>query len=329
MRAYEHGDQRVEIAIAGGAVVVRRFTRGELIAEDTHEHASPLAAKWDADRRAGEQVAGGLSRVSDDVDLPQNQIDLVAAIAASPDDLDGYLVFADWLSERGDPWGQLIAIQHALALLPRFGSTPRRDELSRLEVTLRFEHAARLFGPLGETIVDTSTQTYAFSLIDTDWRCGFVRTARIADTERLGPALLAEIARLDVMQLLHRLEVAAPPHRPRRDRPWLDAASLAPLVVTLPVLRELVVEWTENTDALCVALAASPIAPRLEELRIDASAFTPAGIAALARAPFASLRVLRLTGLGPETATRDLAHLAGKHDIRLTDRPDYIEEDQW
>lgn len=37
--------------------------------------------------------------------------DLVAQIAAAPDDAGPYLVYADWLQQRGDPRGQLIVLQ--------------------------------------------------------------------------------------------------------------------------------------------------------------------------------------------------------------------------
>src|SRR5688500_18514450 len=38
---------------------------------------------------------------------------LEEAIAQDPDDEEAYLVYADWLAERGDPRGELIAVQHA------------------------------------------------------------------------------------------------------------------------------------------------------------------------------------------------------------------------
>ncbi|MBA3541481.1 MAG: TIGR02996 domain-containing protein [Deltaproteobacteria bacterium] len=61
--------------------------------------------------------------------------DLIAAVAEAPDDDAPRLVYADWLMERGDPRGELVALQCALAradaadeLLPwsTNASTPRR-----------------------------------------------------------------------------------------------------------------------------------------------------------------------------------------------------------
>ena len=44
--------------------------------------------------------------------------ELEAAILADPDSVDGYLVYGDWLSEQGDPRGELIAVQARLAESP-------------------------------------------------------------------------------------------------------------------------------------------------------------------------------------------------------------------
>src|SRR5688572_21891418 len=43
---------------------------------------------------------------------PRNA-ELYAAVLANPDDDAPRLVYADWLTERGDPWGELIAVQIA------------------------------------------------------------------------------------------------------------------------------------------------------------------------------------------------------------------------
>ena len=40
--------------------------------------------------------------------------ELEAVIAADPEAVGPYLVYADWLTEQGEPWGELIALQVAL-----------------------------------------------------------------------------------------------------------------------------------------------------------------------------------------------------------------------
>ncbi|MGN6104638.1 MAG: TIGR02996 domain-containing protein [Kofleriaceae bacterium] len=78
-----------------------------------------------------------------------NERELVAAIANAPDDDAPRSVYADWLMERGDPLGELIAVQCALA---RADATdePLADEPTALalEAALRERHAARLLVPL-------------------------------------------------------------------------------------------------------------------------------------------------------------------------------------
>ena len=40
------------------------------------------------------------------------------AARAHPDDVEAHLVYADWLQAQGDPYGELIVIQHPLATAP-------------------------------------------------------------------------------------------------------------------------------------------------------------------------------------------------------------------
>jgi len=57
--------------------------------------------------------------------------ELVAAFEAAPDDDAPLLVLADWLQERGHPWGELIAVQCGLA--HHTGTAPERARLLRRE----------------------------------------------------------------------------------------------------------------------------------------------------------------------------------------------------
>jgi uncharacterized protein (TIGR02996 family) len=184
-----------------------------------------LRAKWEANK------AGRASSIERDDELGEH--DLEAALRAHPDELDTYLVYADWLADRGDEWGQLITVQHALETLPRFGAGDRRDELSRRETLLRFQLSGRLWGPIGEQVYDTSTQRYYCDLIDAGWRWGFLHTARIARTDVLND-LLAGLAEAPVAIVLRRLSIhtvidtrraralAAALLRVREHAPWLE-----------------------------------------------------------------------------------------------------------
>jgi uncharacterized protein (TIGR02996 family) len=103
-----------------------------------------------------------------------NPSDLLRAIAAAPDDDAPRLVYADWLEQQGDPRGELIVVQCALAALeaeaaglgevyssptgwtgPREGSgghpvvRARRDALEAREKELLAAHRGRWMAELG------------------------------------------------------------------------------------------------------------------------------------------------------------------------------------
>ena len=57
---------------------------------------------------------------------------------ASPADATAKLVYADWLTERGDPRGEFIRVQCEIARLETTGEAPvRLRELRQLELRLR------------------------------------------------------------------------------------------------------------------------------------------------------------------------------------------------
>src|SRR5262245_56023697 len=60
------------------------------------------------------------------------------AILAQPDDDHLRLIYADWLEERGDPRGEFIRLQIALA--DENMDTPRRQEFLLREGELRTHH---------------------------------------------------------------------------------------------------------------------------------------------------------------------------------------------
>jgi uncharacterized protein (TIGR02996 family) len=140
---------------------------------------------------------------------------LEAAIASAPEEPAGYLVYADWLQERGEPRGELIVVQRALA------AAPRDPTLRAREAALFEAHGDRLLGLLALVAGDARV----------DWHCGFVRAIELggwlaaASPEDLS-ALLAHAS----LQFIHRLTgtvgedtVLAPlaEHAPRTLR-WLE-----------------------------------------------------------------------------------------------------------
>ncbi len=343
MSVFERGSERVEIDVVEHTIVIRHIRDGA-VETRSQEASSAPKAKWDADRMAAAFVAQGFERVGGNVVAP-SQDELIARLEANPADLDTYDVLADWLSERGDPWGLVVAVQTAIARLPRFTPTPRRDELARADALQLFQHAARLWGKLGDTIVDANTQTYAIDQLRPEWHCGFVRAIR-ADGD--GIEHLRVFAELDIARLLQTIAIesdawptgvlapltdatwpqlrtltihsrsAEPEYAWRRRRGLtapppqldfeLDSSAISPILdgKRAPQLIHLAISHSRNTDALCHALAASPIAPRLRSLALHFSELTDDGIKALVRAPLDALDELVITGFGPPDATARL-----------------------
>ncbi len=110
---------------------------------------------------------------------------LEAAIARAPEDPGGYLVYADWLQQRGEPRGELIVVQRALA------SAPRDPALRAREAALFADHGERLLGPLAP--LDAAR---------IGWYCGFVRSLELGIL--LAEAPLPELLGHPSLQFLHR-----------------------------------------------------------------------------------------------------------------------------
>jgi uncharacterized protein (TIGR02996 family) len=66
-------------------------------------------------------------RVGEEMD--ERRIALEASIAQDPDNVEAYLVYADYLQGIGDPWGELIAVMVELERAPTPLLEQRRDEI--------------------------------------------------------------------------------------------------------------------------------------------------------------------------------------------------------
>ncbi|MDQ3339027.1 MAG: TIGR02996 domain-containing protein [Myxococcota bacterium] len=85
------------------------------------------------------------------------------AIASNIDDDAAYLVYADWLQERGDPRGELIMLQHR-----------QHDDAAN---ALLIRHANHFYGALAARP----------DLIDATWHLGFLRSCRFSLDSDHGP----------------------------------------------------------------------------------------------------------------------------------------------
>lgn len=311
--------------------------------EDRQGYASAIRAKWEFDRRCHQTEAEGWSEVKGTEPYqPVAREDFESELLAQPEDIEIRLVYADWLTQAGDPWGELISVQNAIDNLPRRGAEGDRRRLRRHEMTLMFSHAARFWGRLGTTVADVATQTYISDRIRAVWRSGFLMEAMVTWTEEPLPMSFEDfihtLAGLDTAVLLtdlrlrntqwgdeliralgevswgqlQRLEVLLDTEAGRW-RPF-DGQALCPLLLgtAAPRLEKLVVYGTHNTDRICETLRASPLARSLKVLRLHSGRFTDAGLRALLDAPFDRLQELRLSGDGLVGAEPRLAPLASR-----------------
>jgi hypothetical protein len=210
-----------------------------------------------------------------------------------------------------------------------------------------FMAAHRLWGALGTTIVDDAAQRYASGVLDCEWKCGFIRSARgRASAEHL-ELVLREFAGLDIAGFVNSLylessgwsltfgdALAAHPWPALREleiytsdpdpMERLDARAVVPMLAPerTPALSKLTLNGTRSTDGLCLALATTPIGRQLEALTLLDGQFTDEGVAYLQGARFDKLRRLRISGTGPRTAANGLARLAASTEIRLRDGND-------
>src|SRR5437763_1481005 len=138
----------------------------------------------------------------------------LADIAEDPEDDTPRRIFADWLSDHGDPRGELLRVQCELARLP--ADVPPPLELLAREQALLMEHGADWQGgpPTGVGIwfergllqVTTSVHLLATPRMRTWWagRQGWVLGLRLYDCDSaalerfVAEGLLAELAQLDL-----------------------------------------------------------------------------------------------------------------------------------
>ena len=126
--------------------------------------------------------------------------ELEAQILANPDDPSAYLVYGDWLSEQGDPRGELIAVQVRL-------QTHEDAEQRARERELLAEHGPQWLGALAELGEDD---------IEVVWRNGFIHRVRLGPdvedyetSEQDFPELIRALCRLPAARLLDELVIGS------------------------------------------------------------------------------------------------------------------------
>ncbi len=173
MARYEMASKFWDGAVTGKQLTVRFGKLGATGQTQVKEFASELAAKTALNKLIAEKTGKGyrpgggeLARASTppapERDAPVHARDarLEAAIARTPDDPAGYLVYADWLEQQGDPRGELVALHHA-------GKRKQADKLLA-------RHAEHFFGEVAATPQRLVAHPHAPLGRPTTWRWGYL-----------------------------------------------------------------------------------------------------------------------------------------------------------
>jgi uncharacterized protein (TIGR02996 family) len=164
-----------EIALEGPALHLRHGAVGTAGKHEVETCASEAIARSEYQLRIGAQLAAGFRECSDRR-LDARTRDLEAAIAADPDDLAAYEVYADWIQTLGDPRGGLIVAQLA---------AERSAAARAIADAYLGRHADVFLGPLADLV------GYDGAPLEPTWRHGFIRAARF----RLHGAVWATVRR--------------------------------------------------------------------------------------------------------------------------------------
>jgi uncharacterized protein (TIGR02996 family) len=224
-----------------------------------------VPALADADARACAAVIAALPARSA---VPARiEAELLAAIYAAPDDDGPRLVYADYLQQRGDPRGELIALQLA--------ARPTREQRARASQLLA-EHGKHWLGPLA-AMVKLTGMKFARGFLDSCELKGTWEQVMVDDPGwstvralRLGNAGLTQLAALSTPLALEELRWEYREHG--SERPYgSDAAVAAFRALRLPRLRrvEIYNVWRERlTPELRARIETAPIVAQLAELTI-------------------------------------------------------------
>ena len=275
-----------------------------------HDAANgPLALAW-AGRRRDDRVSFELVRAER---VGASRDELLARVLAAPDDEGARLVYADILSEQGDPRGEFIHVQCALAR-----GNEARDELEARQRQLLHEHGAQWLSVLGPevgqvqfergfaqtvTLLDAQGLPQLSAFLETEpVRALVVASPRLIDAARLGA--------LEWLERLRSLEFTTPSGPGSLSREQVERLlesrrlrKLERLVVsgqrigdagatavfeqgpsTFPALRSLAIENDRLTIQSTAVLAAGRWASALTELSLADNRLGAEGVVPLAEA---------------------------------------------
>jgi uncharacterized protein (TIGR02996 family) len=292
-----------EISLDGKSHSVRYGKIGTPGQEKSKSFGDAASAARDAEKLVAEKTKKGYAEVGSpgggDAGPPAPPLDprdlkeYFASIDRDPDNPAPYLVFADWLQSQGHPWGDLIALHHAIATAP---SAAKRTELSKDETVLLQSQGAAILGDLARAGRPTRFT----------WHYGFIREAIIASpTDKL---VLKERVQtlfgLPAGRSLTKLTMHAQPARFAPHQDWDDSDDdiVDPWPAVIPVLESAPRSMTqivfgEPPPTSASAYVAVPnlgnvakVLPAIESLEVQANS----GGKGLAKFSLPALRSLEL-----------------------------------
>ncbi len=328
MARYELAGRHWSIALGGDGTSLTTTSgqRDRPGRSTTRHYATPAAASARRDALVLEKLRAGYQLVAPPAALPDAEAAaLEARITEDADDDAAYAVYADWLQRRGDPRGELIALQLAReAELARGGGA--RSKLATAIGALVERQASVLLGGLAALVPDVR----ALAAEPLVWRRGFVhRVVLDSRPDRDLGAIVAQILahpsgrlvrelaiRSDDLDEAHRVVDALCEHAPpalaeldlRVRGQLLDLGALWPAVGGL---RRLTVT-ARGFDLGALRL------PRAERARFLSARLSSDNLRSIAAAPWRALQRLEMRFAGraePNSAT--LAELQ-----RLLERAD-------
>jgi uncharacterized protein (TIGR02996 family) len=201
-----------EIALEGKAFTTTWGRIGTAGQSKTKTCGSEAAAKKEYEKLIAEKVgkgyveAGGKADVGgDEDDAPPSgnaraggarNAELEKAILADPDDDEAYQVYADWLQGKGDPRGELAAVQVALA-------RGKNANLQARERALIEDNRQQLLGDLP----DVKPGRYGPRL-ELTWHAGWLRRVHLAASEEHAlPDLYRSLRGCESARFLQELDI--------------------------------------------------------------------------------------------------------------------------
>jgi uncharacterized protein (TIGR02996 family) len=213
---------------------------------------------------------------------------------APADDWSAWLVYSDWLLERGDPRGELIQLEHRLAT----DAGPAQPLQAAIDaLTKKHSDEWRAGIPSGVEVIEL--------------RHGFITAARVAWSED-APALVEGLVNAPAARLLDRLQIRIERENDDDDELVEEEALAGPPPVDVSGLEAMPLGSLRTLDLAYVVLgpegantlAANPHLGGLHALDLRYARMGDKGIKALAACQIPRLRALHLqrNGIGPRGA---------------------------